>query len=212
MLHFHLYPFTEQQAVEQVGGSHYGTDPTGSTWDDLSGHSLDAPCCAVCFTLGEQNTSRDLQSHTVEELIIQSKISTYRVFLAHLRICSYSCGGLVSTTNLCMYLLEQTKEMFLYSARHSPTGFCRTMQPPALAPSLPTLSHGSILWGKELRCRQWDWVCTECTSGKVPSSSLLLVLGGWSQPSSWPLWLQALFSSSREQQRPQMAGTVEPLI
>lgn len=54
-MHFPSTSFTEQQAVEEVGGSHCSTDPTGSTWGDLSERSLDAPYSTVYFTLGEQD-------------------------------------------------------------------------------------------------------------------------------------------------------------
>lgn len=40
------------QVEEQVGGPHYGTDPTGNTWDDLSECSLDAPMLRSVFHLG----------------------------------------------------------------------------------------------------------------------------------------------------------------
>lgn len=144
-MHFPLHPL---HWAAGCGGGRRITLQHRSYWQYLGWLVWTQPWCPIfysVFYLGRtgQNTSRDLQSHTAADLIIQSKISTYRVFLAHLRICSYSCGGLVSTTNLCTYLLEQTKEMFVYSDRHSPTGSCSTKQPPTLGPSLPTLSHGS---------------------------------------------------------------------
>ena len=51
------------------------------------------------------------------------KISASRTLLAHLKSCSYSCGGLVSTANLHGYLLKKTKEMFslaLPERQHGP--------------------------------------------------------------------------------------------
>lgn len=138
------------------------------------------PCCTTCFTSGERSASGDLQSHLVAHLIIQRKISTSRTVLAHVESCSYSCGGLVSTTDLHGYLLEEADEVFVYAACHGPTGSSNTMQQ-LLHAARPWSSHyrpcqmDTSLVGEDLRCRHGvctSW-CAEFVRGAFPAGPQL---------------------------------------